>query len=95
MKTDVLDEFEEIKVCVAYELDGQRMDWPDMAPEVLERCQPVYETLPGWKCSTSSLRSAADLPAELNSYLELIAREAGAPVKIVSVGADRNATIML
>ncbi|MEZ5338674.1 MAG: adenylosuccinate synthase [bacterium] len=95
MKTDVLDEFEEIKVCVAYELDGQRLDWPDMAPEVLERCQPVYETLPGWKCSTSSLRSAADLPAELNSYLELIAREAGAPVKIVSVGADRNATIML
>lgn len=94
-KTDVLDEFEEIKVCVAYELDGKRIDWPDMAPEVLERCQPVYETMPGWFCSTSAIRDAADFPGPLQDYLQLIEREAGAPVKIVSVGADRNATIML
>ncbi|MCB1188097.1 adenylosuccinate synthase [bacterium] len=95
MKTDVLDDFERIKVCVAYEIDGKRLDWPDMAPEVLERCQPVYEELPGWKVTTSGMRSEGELPSELSDYLELIAREAGAPVRIVSVGADRNATIML
>lgn len=94
-KTDVLDEFEEIKVCMAYELEGQRLEWPDMDPDVLERCVPLYETLPGWRCSTNGMRHAGDLPSKLKDYLDLIAREAATPVKILSVGADRNATIML
>jgi len=94
-KTDVLDEFDEIKVCMAYELDGQRLEWPDMDPDVLERCAPIYETLPGWRVRTSGIRQAQDLPPALVDYLALIARESGTPVKIVSVGADRNATIML
>ena len=61
-KLDVLDELDDIKVCVAYELDGERCnDLPGSARQ-FARCQPVYETLPGWKTSTSDCRSLDDLP---------------------------------
>lgn len=92
-KTDVLDGFEKIKVCVAYELDGHRIDWPDLDPEMLERSRPVFETLPGWHCDTSLIRSAAELPAAFLEYVAFIEKYSGVGVSIISVGADEAATI--
>jgi adenylosuccinate synthase len=94
-KTDVLDELEAIKVCVAYELGGQRIDWPDLDPDVLQECAPVYETLPGWQSDTSGLRREEDLPGKLADYVDFIAGQVEVPVSIISVGADRDATIFL
>ena len=92
-KSDVLDSFEELRVCVAYELDGQRLDWPDLDPEVLERSEPVYETLPGWHSDVTAARSEDDLPAALKDYLRYIEEYVGLPITFVSVGADAEATI--
>lgn len=92
-KSDVLDSFEELKVCVAYELDGQRLDWPDLDPEVLERSRPVFETLPGWRRDISGVREEADLPAAFMEYVRFVEDYVGLPVTLVSVGADAVATI--
>lgn len=94
-KLDVLDELEEIKVCVAYEIDGQRCkDFPSNA-RLFARCKPVYETLPGWKQSTEHCRSLADLPKAALSYLKFLAEIMAVPIAIVSLGADRDQTIIV
>ncbi len=92
-KTDVLDAFAEIKVCVAYMKDGQRLTWPDLDPDVLEICTPVYETLPGWQCPTSSARSTFDLPPQFMNYVRFIEDYIKVPVRTISVGPDWEATI--
>ena len=92
-KTDVLDGFAEIKVCVAYERGGQRVTWPDLDPGVLEACTPVYETLPGWHCPTDGLRREAELPAQFRNYVGFIEEYVATPVRTISVGPDWEATI--
>lgn len=94
-KLDVLDEVDEIKVCVAYELDGQKChDLPGNARR-FARCQPIYETVPGWKQSTAHCRSLDDLPKEALNYLKFLAELMEVPIAIVSLGASRDQTIIV
>jgi adenylosuccinate synthase len=94
-KLDVLDTLEEIKVCVAYEIDGDRcQDFPNNARQ-FARCQPIYETLPGWKQSTEHCRTLEDLPKQALDYLKFLAELMEVPIAIVSLGASRDQTIIV
>lgn len=94
-KLDVLDELDEIKVCVAYELDGDRcMDFPSSARQ-FARCRPIYEAMPGWKQSTANCRSLDDLPSQALDYLKFLAELMEVPIAIVSLGASRDQTIIV
>lgn len=88
-KIDKLDNLPEIKVCVAYELDGEVIDYfPNT--EDLERVKPVYETLPGWMCSTKEIRRLEDLPENAKKYIKTIEELVGTTVGYVGVGPDRE-----
>ncbi len=91
MKGDVLDEFETIKVCVAYRMNGEEIE--SMPFELSEVAEPVYAELPGWQCDLIKIQSEDEFPEELNAYLDFLEDELGVPVKIVSVGPDRAQTI--
>lgn len=94
-KLDVLDELDEIQVCVAYELDGQRcMDLPTSARKFAQ-CRPLYKTLPGWKQTTDHCRSLDDLPKQALNYLKFLAELMEVPIAIVSLGASRDQTIIV
>jgi adenylosuccinate synthase len=93
-KLDVLDALENIKLCVAYRLDGKELDTPPVDSDALARCEPVYEKMPGWRTSTVGLESADALPANARSYLERLQGLVGAPVDIISTGPDRRETII-
>jgi len=94
-KLDVLDEMDEIKVCVAYEVDGEQSgDFPSNSRK-FARCQPVYKTVPGWKQSTADCRSLEDLPERALDYLKLLAELMEVPIAIVSLGASRDQTIIV
>jgi adenylosuccinate synthase len=94
-KLDVLDELEEINVCVAYEIDGDRTeDFPTNSRQ-FSRCQPVYKTLPGWKQSTADCRTLEDLPQQALDYLKFLAELMDVPIAIVSLGASRDQTIIV
>jgi adenylosuccinate synthase len=94
-KLDVLDGLDEIKVCVAYELDGERCTEMPNSARQFARCKPIYETMPGWKQSTEHCRTLADLPEAALDYLEFLARLTKAPIAIVSLGASRDQTIIV
>jgi len=89
-KLDVLTAVDEIKICVAYDLDGERLDYPPY--DRLEAVQPIYETLEGWDEDLSDCRSRGDLPAAAQEYLTRIEQEVGCRVGVVSVGPDREDT---
>ncbi|MEL6547744.1 MAG: adenylosuccinate synthase, partial [Myxococcota bacterium] len=91
-KLDVLDDFDEVGICTAYELDGERITRFPSRVDELERVKPVYEMLPGWKSSTAGAKSWADLPPQAIKYIARVEELLGIPVALVSVGADRNAT---
>ena len=91
MKGDVLDAFGTIKVCTAYTKDG--VTTTDM-PYDTEGWQPVYEELPGWNTPLTELRAEADFPQAFKDYIAYIEQAIGTPIKIVSVGPDREATII-
>jgi len=93
MLLDVLSELAELKVCVAYELDGRRItDFPSHVDD-LRRVVPVYETLPGWKQEIADVRRAGDLPAAARRYVDRLSELLGRPVEWISVGPDREQTI--
>jgi len=94
-KLDILDELEEIKVCVAYEIDGQRCDHFPSDSNQFARCKPIYETLPGWKQSTTNCRNLEDLPQAALDYLKFLAEVMETPIAIVSLGAGRDQTIIV
>jgi adenylosuccinate synthase len=95
MMLDVLSEFAEIKICVAYEIDGERTTrFPSQADE-LRRIKPVYETVPGWEEDITGIRAWSDLPPNALAYLDRIAELVGCPVSIISVGPDRAQTIFV
>jgi adenylosuccinate synthase len=95
MLLDVLSTLDELKICTAYELDGERItDFPGDA-FLVDRCKPVYETLRGWKTDIASVRKPSDLPAAARRYVDRIAEVVQLPVSIVSVGPDREQTIMM
>lgn len=94
-KLDVLDELEEIKVCVAYEIDGDHSrDFPSNARR-FARCRPIYKTLPGWQQSTAHCRLLEDLPRQALDYLKFLAELMEVPIAIVSLGASRDQTIIV
>lgn len=94
-KLDVLDELDEIKVCVAYELDGKTChNFPSNASH-FARCQPIYKSLPGWKQSTAHCRTLDDLPKQALDYLKFLAELMEVPIAIVSLGASRDQTIIV
>ncbi|MGK7891437.1 MAG: adenylosuccinate synthase [Leptolyngbyaceae cyanobacterium] len=94
-KLDVLDDMDEINVCVAYELDGETChDLPGDA-RAFARCKPIYQTVPGWKTSTEECRSLGDLPKQALDYLRLLAELMEVPIAIVSLGASRDQTIIV
>jgi adenylosuccinate synthase len=95
MLLDVLSACEEIKICVAYEIDGRPMTRFPSHVEDLRRAQPVYETLPGWQEEISHIREYDDLPENAKRYLDRISEVIGRPVEIVSIGPDRAQTIFV
>jgi adenylosuccinate synthase len=94
-RVDILDELEEIKICTHYERNGQRVDHFPGDLNVLAECEPVYETMPGWQTPTTHIRSYGDLPENARSYLERISELSRIPISIVSVGPDREETIVV
>jgi adenylosuccinate synthase len=93
MLLDVLSDLDEVRICTAYEYEGRTIEhFPPFAHQ-LERCKPIYETLPGWKCDISGCRSLEQLPTAARSYLERIHNLLGLPIRIVSIGPDREQTI--
>ncbi|KAF0151825.1 MAG: adenylosuccinate synthetase [Ignavibacteria bacterium] len=94
-KLDILSEFEEIKVCVAYELNGKVLkSFPTDVSRLLN-VNPVYETLPGWNTDISNAKSYDELPPNAKSYLDFIAKKSGFEIGIISVGPKRDQTIEL
>ncbi len=94
-KLDVLDELDEIQVCIAYELDGERIEHFPSSAEDFERCKPIFKTLPGWQCSTADCRRLEDLPSTAMNYLRYLAELMEVPIAIVSLGASRDQTIVV
>ena len=92
-KLDVLTGLDEIKMCVAYELNGKKVDHMPASLKSLAQCKPVYEKTPGWKDDISSARDMDHLPGEAKDYLKRIEQVTGVPLSIVSVGPMREQTI--
>jgi adenylosuccinate synthase len=93
-KLDVLDGVEVVKICVGYELEETFSEILPVGAEELERCQPVYEELPGWMESTVGIRSYESLPKGARAYLKRIEELAGVPVDLISTGPEREETIV-
>ena len=94
-RLDILDKFEELKICVGYTLNGKEVKGFPASLKTLAECQPVYETLPGWQTDISGIRKYDELPEAARRYVERIAEVTGVPLGIVSVGPNRNQTIVL
>ncbi|MGB4015828.1 adenylosuccinate synthase, partial [Petrimonas mucosa] len=92
MKSDVLDSFETIKVCVAYNVDGEETE--DLPFDITGKIEPVYAELPGWKTDMTNVQSEDEFPEEFNAYLSFLEEELGVPIAIVSVGPNRAQTII-
>jgi adenylosuccinate synthase len=92
MKSDVMDTFDTIKACVAYNINGEETD--DFPFEINENVKPVYIELPGWKTDMTKMQSENEFPEEFNAYLSFLEEALEVPVKIVSVGPDREQTIV-
>ena len=94
-KLDVLDELDEIKMCVAYELDGKRLDYLPAAVEDQIKIKPIYETFPGWKVSTSGVKNMDSLPENAKKYIFAVEDFIGAKVSSVSTSPERDDTILI
>ncbi|HYA45048.1 MAG TPA: adenylosuccinate synthase, partial [Acidimicrobiales bacterium] len=95
MLLDVLSGFDELKVAVAYEKNGQRTaDLPASLAD-FDLCRPVYESLPGWSEDLTGVRQWSELPLNARNYVQFLARQVGVPASIVSVGPDRRQTIIV
>jgi len=82
-----------LKICVGYKLDGETIDDFPSNVAVLERCQPVYEELPGWQSSISDIRDYEELPVQAQQYLARLEELISCPINIISVGPAREQTI--
>jgi adenylosuccinate synthase len=94
-KLDVLDGFETLKICVAYDLDGTRLEYLPTAADAQARCTPIYEEMPGWSQSTEGARSWADLPAEAIKYVRRVEELIQCPVALLSTSPEREDTILV
>lgn len=92
-KLDVLSCMDEIKVCVAYNCDGERYDSvPEFQSRFLQ-AKPIYETLPGWNCDITGVRRFEDLPKQAQAYIDFLEKLAGVRISIITVGPEREQTI--
>ena len=94
-KLDVMDELDEVKICVAYRLNGEEITYFPADVEDLAKVEPVYETMPGWKCDTTKAKCWADLPVNAQKYLEHVAELLEAKIGIVSIGPKRDQTFRI
>ena len=92
MKSDVLDGFETIKACVAYKIDGHETE--QFPYDLTDGAEPVYVEFPGWKVDMTKMQSEDEFPEEFNAYISFLEEELEVPIKIVSVGPDREQTII-
>jgi adenylosuccinate synthase len=92
MKTDVLDSFDTIKACTAYKINGELTT--ELPYELNEKVEPVYTELPGWNCDLTDVTSEGKFPETLKQYIHFIEKETGVKITIVSVGPNRNQTII-
>ena len=94
-KLDVLTGIDPLRVCVAYELDGKRREFPPGTQGAWERVRPVYEELPGWRENLGAARALTDLPPNARRYIDRLSALVGAPVMLLSIGPQREQTIRL
>ncbi len=94
-KLDILDGFDEIKVCVGYRLDGRKIDYLPAGERAQARVEPVYETIAGWKEPTARARSWAQLPAQAIKYVRRVEELVGCPVALLSTSPEREDTILM
>lgn len=95
-KLDVLDGFDELKICVGYKMpNGEIVECSPLAAKDWEGVEPIYETMPGWKENTFRVTKAEDLPEAARNYIKRIEQIVGVPVDILSTGPDRQETIIL
>ena len=91
---DVLSGLDHIQICTGYNYRGSRLDYFRADMDTLADVQPIYETLPGWRDNISGCRSFSELPPEAQQYVKRLEQLVGAPIKLVSVGAERTATLV-
>src|SRR5262245_49873122 len=94
-KLDVLDALDEIKVCVGYNLNGQRCDSLPSVSQDLRRVEPIYETLPGWRSSTQGMTDLSELPRAAREYVNFLSNQIGVEIGLVSTGPERSQTIIV
>ncbi len=94
-RLDILDSLPRLKICIGYKLKGKRIDYFPASVSALEKCQPVYEELPGWQAPTTDIRQPKDLPPAASRYLSRLEELISCPISLVSVGAKREQIIKL
>ena len=94
-KLDVLDELDEIKMCVQYELDGKKFDYLPAASEDQLKIKPIYKTFPGWKTSTSGVKNIDALPENAKKYIFAVEDFIGAKISSISTSPKREDTILI
>ena len=94
-KLDVLDELDEIKICVEYELNGKKIDYLPAVSEDQFNIKPIYKTFPGWKSSTQGIRNIKDLPEKAKNYIYALEDFIGAKVSSISTSPERDDTILI
>ena len=94
-KLDILDGFDEIKVCVGYRLDGREIDYLPASEHAQAEVEPIYETVEGWREATAKARSWAQLPAQAIKYVRRVEELVGCPVALLSTSPEREDTILM
>jgi len=94
-KFDILDTCQTVKICTGYEVEGNILKTPPVNIDMLEKCQPIYEEMPGWQTTTCDIRNFTDLPETAQQYVKRIEEIVGCPVDLVSVGANREQSIIV
>ena len=94
-KLDVLDDLEEVKICVQYDLNGKKMDYLPAASEDQFKIKPIYKTFPGWKTNTQGIRNMKDLPENAKRYIYALEDFIGAKVSSISTSPERDDTILI
>ena len=94
-KLDVMDVFPKIKICVAYELDGKRIDYVPSSAAELARVKPIYEEMDGWMCETSNIARMEDLPPKAKAYVDRLVELSGGKLGILSIGPARESTLRI
>ena len=92
-RLDILDKFPTLKICVGYQLDGKEIDYFPASIAALERCQPIYEELPGWQVPTTHIRQYRQLPLRARQYVKRLEKLTGCPISLICVGPEREQTI--